>query len=675
MHAQTTVITLRNCGFYSSPGNVVGVGTHLPLRLTMDNCLVLGYGAIYLNHSSASMDAIVEMNRNTLVTSCAGEIGFSVAPDPVAAGVEKKRLRVVTNSNVFDVRKGMFVLDASLGGSVLAKWATANDAETIFKPLTDWREARNVYVHGATSVHRRPGDEGEQPIAPRNKQEWERFWNITASDSLEGAVRLQGGDLLARAFNSPDDITPDDFRLRPDSAGYRAGPDGKDLGADVDLVGPGPAYERWKKTPEYQEWLIESGQLFAEAPRPEPGAFVVLGGKGVPEEEFDTLAEAVMCASDGDTIEVRGNGPFVSEPIRVHNQRLTVRAADGYRPVIRLSKTGTDARKSLLRSNSSLVLEGLEFQYVGPSAPNAEKTAPIVVAGEGERQALHITNCRFRLDADPWAVCIHSYWPPRAIVVRNCEFYCPQGYGVSTELRHEGIGQAEPRRVMDNCIYVGGEAPNFLVHLGQQVGEKVELTRNTVVSTRAAMQLYIANSIPDGGAVVPPSQIRASHNIFDAPAGLYVYQPEEVQRADGEASGPEDVGSLARRLVAWVDRENVYQVGGCTFKWGEFSRLAFPSCPKNPDEWKQFWGTPEGTCQESQFRYQGGSLHDQLATAPDKLSPEDFRLRPDSAGYRAGPDGKDLGADVDLVGPGPAYERWKKTPEYQKWLEETRLMK
>jgi hypothetical protein len=24
--------------------------------------------------------------------------------------------------------------------------------------------------------------------------------------------------------------------------------------------------------------------------------------------------------------------------------------------------------------------------------------------------------------------------------------------------------------------------------------------------------------------------------------------------------------------------------------------------------------------------------------------------------------------DVDLVGPGPAYERWKKTPEYQRWL-------
>ena len=55
--------------------------------------------------------------------------------------------------------------------------------------------------------------------------------------------------------------TPEDFRLRSGSAGYQAGKDGKDLGADVDLVGPGPAYELWKKTPEYQEWLKVTGQL------------------------------------------------------------------------------------------------------------------------------------------------------------------------------------------------------------------------------------------------------------------------------------------------------------------------------------------------------------------------------------------------------------------------------
>jgi len=50
--------------------------------------------------------------------------------------------------------------------------------------------------------------------------------------------------------------------------------------------------------------------------------------------------------------------------------------------------------------------------------------------------------------------------------------------------------------------------------------------------------------------------------------------------------------------------------------------------------------------------------------APEKLSPEDFRVEAD------GPAFKGLGADVDLVGPGAAYENWKKTPAYQQWLQE-----
>ena len=77
---------------------------------------------------------------------------------------------------------------------------------------------------------------------------------------MEGRLRYQGGALLERLRDTPEKVTPDDFRLRADSAGYRAGKDGKDLGADVDLVGPGPAYERWKKTPEYQQWLKDTGQ-------------------------------------------------------------------------------------------------------------------------------------------------------------------------------------------------------------------------------------------------------------------------------------------------------------------------------------------------------------------------------------------------------------------------------
>jgi hypothetical protein len=53
--------------------------------------------------------------------------------------------------------------------------------------------------------------------------------------------------------------------------------------------------------------------------------------------------------------------------------------------------------------------------------------------------------------------------------------------------------------------------------------------------------------------------------------------------------------------------------------------------------------------------------------APEKLSPEDFRV------HESGDKGR--GADVDLVGPGPAYERWQKTPAYQARLKDTRAQK
>ena len=91
---------------------------------------------------------------------------------------------------------------------------------------------------------------------------------------MAGVARFAGGDILGRlntkihtprrlppAWADPwgldsklHTLTPADFRLDKGSPGQGAGPGGKDLGADVDLVGPGAAYEKWKQTPEYQEW-------------------------------------------------------------------------------------------------------------------------------------------------------------------------------------------------------------------------------------------------------------------------------------------------------------------------------------------------------------------------------------------------------------------------------------
>src|SRR5262249_51332402 len=106
---------------------------------------------------------------------------------------------------------------------------------------------------------------------------------------------------------------------------------------------------------------VAKGDLTA---KPDPHAFVVVGGQGVAERKFDTLAEAVQGASAGDTIEVRGNGPFVTEPIKI-NSALTIRAGEGFRPRIQLSELAYQKGFHLLQTNAALVLEGLHLQSGG----------------------------------------------------------------------------------------------------------------------------------------------------------------------------------------------------------------------------------------------------------------------------------------------------------------------
>jgi hypothetical protein len=101
--------------------------------------------------------------------------------------------------------------------------------------------------------------------------------------------------------------------------------------------------------------VIAAGVMFwprggAEAPKPPP--FVVLEGKGQPERSFVSLKDAVDKAQAGDTIEIRGNGPFQTAPISL-DKALTLRAGARYRPVLVHTRDGT-----LLWTTTPLVLEG-----------------------------------------------------------------------------------------------------------------------------------------------------------------------------------------------------------------------------------------------------------------------------------------------------------------------------
>src|SRR5262249_44636853 len=146
------------------------------------------------------------------------------------------------------------------------------EAEAFLRMRTSWQGQQNLFsVSGSflgpshwggvpdhTGKVLPRGFEPDRPI--KTLTQWREFWGPTETGSIEGRGRYQGVNVRSKLHGSPEKVTPDDFRLRPESAGYRAGKDKKDLGADVDLVGPGKAYERWKKTPEYQQWLKDTGQ-------------------------------------------------------------------------------------------------------------------------------------------------------------------------------------------------------------------------------------------------------------------------------------------------------------------------------------------------------------------------------------------------------------------------------
>jgi hypothetical protein len=68
------------------------------------------------------------------------------------------------------------------------------------------------------------------------------------------APRYQGDDLRARLCTEPWNVGAADFRVADGNLG-------PGVGADVDKVGAGKAYDEWRKTEEYRAWRNASEAL------------------------------------------------------------------------------------------------------------------------------------------------------------------------------------------------------------------------------------------------------------------------------------------------------------------------------------------------------------------------------------------------------------------------------
>jgi WD40 repeat protein len=395
----------------------------------------------------------------------------------------------------------------------------------------------------------------------------------------------------------------------------------------------------------------------------EKGAFVLLSGDGVAERKFATFDEAVAAAEHGDVLEIRGDGPFETDGVRVDGRDLVIRAGNGYQPVLALSARGRDTERPIVNCFSApLTLEGLTFQSIGSTPSRGNNLVGI------NTSPLHVANCRF-VAKDNWAIGVWATDSP-AVDVRNCVFLGSRS-AVTWGNPKEGALSVH------NCLLapVGGVgvysfSPTQKAH--------VRLTRNTFVGTvalvldiRLVPDFFTAGSRPNARRYA----VEAANNVFAVTDGTFcAFQGAEAWRDKPIAAGP--FKTLVMDLVAWREQRNLYSSNAALMS-GLMSMK--PGTRYEPlmgadqlANWRQFAG-PEAAALRGKALFAGGNVLTQAQSSetPERLLPKHFRLRPESPGYQAGKDGEDLGADVELVGPGEAYERWKKTPEYQNWLKET----
>jgi hypothetical protein len=406
-----------------------------------------------------------------------------------------------------------------------------------------------------------------------------------------------------------------------------------------------------------EDGTVRLWQLPEETTTADPGklkrsAFVLLAGNAVADREFATLAEAVQGASDGETIEIRGNGPFLTDTVEV-KRPLTIRAGKGYRPVLKRNPLD-EAKQALLTTDSSLVVEGLELQDLDNNPQRQRKRAFLESFGA----PLLAANCRF---VSAWATNMANGSP--RVELRNCEVLC--SWNLAATMAWVDPPSHGTLRV-ENCV-----SPNWGAFLMPSQKELTDINIEFVGNSFAQhllLSCFSGGELWDDTLKPRPFRVHARNNVLRTRSIFRIEMNK--YRTDLAAWPLSRVEKLANLMLDWHGEHNLYSPTSGYELWSHIEGTKrFGPTGKSRADWQKAWGAQDADATEGEIRFQGGNLQQRVLATPYAITPRDFRLADDSAGKGAGPDGKDLGADVDLVGPGAAYECWQQTFGYQQWLQ------
>jgi serine/threonine protein kinase len=364
-------------------------------------------------------------------------------------------------------------------------------------------------------------------------------------------------------------------------------------------------------------------------PKLPPRVGFYLSGKA---ESHRSLADAVAAARDDDVVEIHGDGPFPTSAVRLGGKSLTIRAAPGSRPVLVSQNPQVPESGPLIRSDAKLHLEGLEIRWtIDAPKGTAEEVMMAHCAVVHTRGRLTISHCRFTPGRATGVIGASG----RELIVSNCQFTAPDGFGILARPEPAGriaIEGSQFESVIALSVYTPAGVP---LSAPNPAAATVHLTNNTFVSSDAVRMLLNYQRKQS-------LKVTARRNIFDTDHLIMLMGPlGKKGDKSSDVPRPETMRKYLQSFVEWADDANLYR-RGCKYLATTLAlKSPVHSAPVDgPVGWAGLWGQDSTQSTEGaiRFRERPRSMH----AGP---------LRLERVDGPTGPVPEKLGADPDQLGP------------------------
>jgi serine/threonine protein kinase len=315
-------------------------------------------------------------------------------------------------------------------------------------------------------------------------------------------------------------------------------------------------------------------------------------------ERWVTITDAIAAANDGDVIEVFGDGPHPSAKINVTDKRLTIKAAEGFNPVIVPEQAAPTTSGDWLSSSRNLTLEGLTIDWTGPSGGDPEISRDEAVVVVKESASLTMRNCRVFVSGGRSA-CLSAEGP---ILLESCHLVCPNSGGRCLLWK-----PTDTLTVSGTCF----EGRNGVVLVGYESKQEcpIQLTDCTFRCDSALMRLR--KSATDE----TPISMITTRCIYDVNNLVTIFFLQGLPKMKTNSA---DTRSRIKLKFLWLDSASVYRNKMRYFTLWAPQHAQVPTEFDSLSKWLAIWMNTEHTSIEGDltFDIRAGGAAGKRATRP-----------------------------------------------------------